>query len=100
MSDNHHTNKGQQHWHLDKRVPLSMIFALLVYAVTAIWFASGISTRMDFNERKLDEVDDKAVEALNKQSELLERLARIEERGNQQIRLLERLESRLSKEGM
>jgi hypothetical protein len=45
------------HWHLDKRVPLALIasifFGMLVQTLGAVWWASGMSARVDELERKV-----------------------------------------------
>lgn len=33
-------------WHLDKRVPLALIFAIVVQTATIFWWASAISQRV------------------------------------------------------
>ncbi len=33
-------------WHLDRRVPLALIFAILVQTAGAFWWASSISSRV------------------------------------------------------
>ena len=38
-------------WHLDKRVPLAMIVTIMVQTGTIIWWAAGISARLDQVER-------------------------------------------------
>jgi hypothetical protein len=41
-----------QHWHLDKRIPVAIIITLAIQTGGAIWFASGISHRVDSLERQ------------------------------------------------
>ena len=33
-------------WHLDKRVPISILVLIVIQSMTAIWWASNISTNM------------------------------------------------------
>jgi hypothetical protein len=42
---------GDKSWHLDKRVNLSIIFAILMQTALALWWASAINTRVDVLER-------------------------------------------------
>ena len=35
-----------EHWHLDKRVPIAMIFAIFIQTAGAFWWASDISRRV------------------------------------------------------
>ena len=41
----------QENWHLDKRVPLGIIFAVLCQTATFIWFLSGIDNRVENNAK-------------------------------------------------
>lgn len=41
-----------EHWHLDKRVPIALIFAIFVQSATAVWWAASISERMEQIERR------------------------------------------------
>ena len=43
-----------EHWHLDKRVPVAIIFAILVQTAGAVWWASGMTERMGQIERRMD----------------------------------------------
>lgn len=37
-------------WHLDKRVPVALIFTLLFQMAVALWWASGLDSRMQTAE--------------------------------------------------
>ena len=37
-------------WHLDKRVPIALIFTIALQTAAAIWWAANINSRLDFNE--------------------------------------------------
>lgn len=39
-----------EQWHLDKRVPIALIFAIMVQSASAIWWAASMSERM--NEKR------------------------------------------------
>ena len=40
-------------WHLDKRVPIALIFAIAAQSLGAVWFASAINQRVAVNEATL-----------------------------------------------
>lgn len=42
------------YWHLDKRVPIALIFAIFMQTTGVIWWASSIQARMDQVERRFD----------------------------------------------
>ena len=43
-------------WHLDKRVPIALIFAIIFQSITALWWAANIDNRMLTAERQLSEM--------------------------------------------
>lgn len=49
-------------WHLDKRLPVALIVALLAQAASSLWWASGFSarteTRLEAAERRLSVSED------------------------------------------
>jgi TolA-binding protein len=40
-------------WHLDKRVPITLILALLAQTAGMVWWAASISGRVDVNSRDI-----------------------------------------------
>lgn len=85
-------------WHLDKRVPLALIFAIFGQTLLAGWFASNLANRIDTLERDVERqrlVDVQQTESIHRaerqnaaQSEKLENILDIVERMD---RRLERL---------
>ena len=45
---------ADEQWHLDKRVPLALIFTIFVQTSGAVWWAASIAERMDQIERRMD----------------------------------------------
>lgn len=45
-----------EQWHLDKRVPIALIFTLFVQSAAAIWWAASINERMAMNEASITAV--------------------------------------------
>lgn len=43
-----------RNWHLDKRVPIALIFTIVVQTVTISWWAASTSVRLDAVERKME----------------------------------------------
>ena len=50
------TPEAERHWHLDRKVPLALIFAILVQTATAFWWASGINAAMTSAQRDIAEL--------------------------------------------
>jgi len=44
--------EAQRHWALDKHVPIALIFAIAMQSAGAVWWAAGITERMDQIERR------------------------------------------------
>jgi len=43
----------EKHWHLDKKVPIGLIFALLAQAAMVIWYAGKLEQRIALIERSV-----------------------------------------------
>jgi len=82
-------------WHLDRRVPIAIIFALIVQTGGIFYWGGQLATRVDNTEARVERLETEADVADQRQTTILERLARMEERSNQQLRVLERIEQRL-----
>ena len=46
---------GQEQWHLDKRVPIGIIFALLIQTITFFTIAAAWKTSVDVRIERLEE---------------------------------------------
>lgn len=72
MSDDlESSSNGDDKWHLQKGVPISLIIAIMLQTAGAAWWASGVSTRIDYLEHRAQIIDPQ-----------IERTARLEERVN------------------
>lgn len=86
-----------EQWHLDKKVPISIIGAMLFQAAIAVWFASKLDARVGIIEEKLIEQttinrrQDSEIHAIDN------RLARIEERQISTVELLKDLKAEIIK---
>ncbi len=45
------SRQGDTHWHLDKRVPVALLLAIVIQTVGAVWWAASLSARVDALER-------------------------------------------------
>lgn len=80
----------KEQWHLDKKVPIALIFAIVVQSFAAIWWAASVDARLTYAEDtvikltlNLDKTEDKA-------NITNERMARVEG-------MLESIDSRLER---
>ena len=69
----------KEQWHLDKRVPVAIIFAIFMQTAGAIWWASSIQSRVSSNERSITRLTDSSEELREAVHEQAVQLGRIEE---------------------
>ena len=70
-----------RHWHLDRRVPIALIVAIIIQTVGAVWWAASLSSRVDTLEegfRGLRPHQGRIVRLEEKQNAVYQRLDRIE----------------------
>ena len=59
--------QDRDHWHLDKKVPITIIFALLAQGAAGLWFVSKLESRIyaleskELSQRDRDDRQDNAV---------------------------------------
>jgi hypothetical protein len=86
---------GNDPWHLDKRVPLALILALIGQTAGMVWWASGLSHRVDQHERQITVLASEGRSYGVEAGRIREVLARLDERMAAQTDLMRRLESSL-----
>lgn len=67
-----------QHWHIDRRVPVVLVLTLLVQFGGAVWWARGAEERIAALERRVSEVSQDSRSASSSFSDLKDRVTRIE----------------------
>lgn len=77
-------------WHLDKRVPITLIVAILIQSAAAIWWVSTYSTKTD---QRLKHVEEQLRMVSGSQS----RIARLEQSADSQSAALIRIEAKLDR---
>lgn len=75
-----------------KRVPAMVVFAIVMQVATAIWWASAKEREAFFIEQRVKVLETSSLHTTESQSQISERLARIEERLSSQSSLLDRIE--------
>ncbi|MBG52594.1 MAG: hypothetical protein CML99_09275 [Rhodobiaceae bacterium] len=76
----------EAHWHLDKRVQIALILALVMQTAGALTWAGAASERISQLERRTSE-----------SSEIGERTARVEEQVRYMRTILDRIEQKLDR---
>jgi len=77
--------KTTQGWHLDKRVPLALIFAIVVQTGTALWYVKGLDARIEANSTAIGTETDS-------RRSLSSRIERAEQNANGQAVALGRIQ--------
>ena len=57
------TETDPSHWHLDKRVPVTLIVVLIGQAALGVWFSGRLSQRQDEQERRILTIEQQNVTA-------------------------------------
>lgn len=87
-----HEERSEQ-WHLDRKVPLAMIGAMIIQTVAVVWFASKLDSRV----QSLEESDRRSEIRFNAIGADRERLIRVEEKVSSQTELLKDIKQALDR---
>lgn len=74
----------RREWHLDRKVTVGIILALLANAGSSVWWASRLDYTVQTHEQRLAQQGNEIADMREKSSVLYERLARIEANQNYQ----------------
>ena len=88
---------GGEPWHLDKRVPIALIVTIIVQTGGMIWWASGLTHRVDQHGRDITALHQDGRGYINEAARVRETLARLEERLAAQNDLLRRVEAAIQR---
>ena len=69
MADDDQSTRDKQ-WHLDRRVPLALIAMIAAQTFAALWWASGLNTRVEFLERQYVSISPQAGQIIRLQTQL------------------------------
>lgn len=94
MSEFDRRQSDREGWHLDKRVPISLIVAIVLQTISIVWWAAKSESKLDDHERRLTADETASRQSNSKYNEMSERLARIEEKINGMIDELRRQRGR------
>lgn len=53
MTDETDTGEASPHWQVDRRIPLALILTIFVQTCGIIWWASGLTSRVEVLERQV-----------------------------------------------
>lgn len=81
-------------WHLDKRVPITLIATLALQTAGIVWWASSLSARVDQAHEAIGTLRASEAARAVEDRRISEALARLDERLRAQTEILQRLERR------
>jgi hypothetical protein len=82
---------------LDKRVPLTLVVGFVLQIAAALWWVAEQSSTIAYLERRLIAVETHQAKTQGQGEDILVRLARIEERQQAQLSLLNDIKTRLNR---
>jgi len=87
----------QEHWKVDKKIPLALVMAILVQTGAGLWWASSINTRVATVEVHNSQTDTTIakIESVNATTDV--RTARLEEKYSAIDDVLKRMDDKLDK---
>lgn len=85
---------SENHWSLDKRVPLAMILALLGQCVLAVWWARGFVSEQQGHEKRLTALE---YSKERERERVGERLATLETEMRNAATVLQRIDDRMQR---
>ena len=92
--------EGDKNWHLDKRVPIALIFALMAQLAGAAWLASAAFKDIEANRQGITKLGERVLPLERSQSAQAVQLGRIEQQvtgmRSDVNRMLNIIESRLN----
>lgn len=66
-------------WHLDKRIPIVLIAAILAQGTVGVWWVSGVNSQVQVHEKRLEKLETVNEKQMDIFMHLNDRLARIEQ---------------------
>lgn len=67
-------------WHLDRRLPVALLFTILLQTCGVVWWASGQEKDNRFQDQAIAELKARASESDHSRQDTDQRLARVEEK--------------------
>jgi len=84
-------------WHLEQKVTISLILAILLNAASTIWWASKLDYTVSNHDLRLERQEKDLKDFVSRESFLMERLARIEANQDFQKQTLLNIKASLKK---
>lgn len=82
-------------WHLDKRIPIALIFAVMMQTGAGVWWAASMAARIEHNELRMARLEASELKVHELTSRFDRTLSAIEQGLADTRRSLERIERRI-----
>lgn len=89
---------SEKNFSFERKIPLALLFTLLVQCAACVWWASATSAEDRFRDQRLDVLEARGLRADAGHSDVLQRLARLEAYAESEARSLRRIEAALASE--
>lgn len=89
------TQTEETSWHLDKKVPIALIFVLLGQLGMGVWVASKLQAQVENHDRRIVSLEMADQRMSSEATRISEFLARLDERLQAQTVILRRMEETL-----
>jgi hypothetical protein len=86
-------------WHLDRRVPIALIFTLLAQTAGMLWWAANLNRTVEEHGRRIASVEQADIGAAIEARRVSENLARLDERLAAQTNILRRIDEWMQRGG-
>ena len=86
---------ANDHWSMDKRIPIGILAGLLFQAGVLVWYGGQFAQRQNDTERRVTGIELVVAKNADESTKTSERLARMEEKMSAQSESLNRIESHM-----
>ena len=83
-------------WHFDKRIPIALIFTMLIQFAGGIWWLSSVQFRVEQHEKAIEDLEITLSSSVTDRNSLENRITRIEEKLSSQTDILREIKTLLS----
>lgn len=86
----------QQPFSLNRRIPIALLFTVLLQLGAVVWWASMMQAQDHFRDMRLNELEMRRNSDVDRSEHILERLSRLEARSEALLDIMQRLDVQLS----
>lgn len=84
--------KSDEGWHLDKKVPITIIFVLFLQFIGGLWFVAKLDSKIEEQAVRIARAEGQITTIDREARDFGTRIARIEEKTSSMLLILQRIE--------